>query len=351
MGSRMRFLVFAGLVFFMLAAGKTTACADGFLYITSIPEKTIVKIAGETQGTTPISVSLPTGTYFVEAGLTSYRSTSQNVVVNEGEVTRVELTLDKVTSFRNVVPPVSISNGKGNITFVTDWTPAEIYLDGVKQKERPPVTIKNIPAGIHWLILTSKGYAIYQELTLQNQETRVFRGYFEKVKAGTYQPWAKSWERGGTARSPLNKATAREIEKKQQALPAAINLKMTTTKQNKDSSTLWGKSDSVVVTFQYRKSGTETWETKELQLKIKEEDSFTIENGTYEVWLTATHYKMDTGLLTILVGSSKKKVGEANQHFTKEFAADKLYVYNIVYDGTVTLNYNVTESNQNTKIE
>lgn len=65
--------------------------------------------------------------------------------------------------------------------------------------------------------MISKGYAVYQELTLQNQETRVFQGYFEKVKAGTYQPWAKSWARGETRSSSLTKAA--EIENKRQALP------------------------------------------------------------------------------------------------------------------------------------
>lgn len=345
MGSRMRFLAFAGLALFVFAAGRTTACADGFLYITSIPEKTIIKIDGETQGTAPVSVSLPAGTYFVEASLTSYRSTNQNVVVNEGEVTRVEFKLDKITSSKNVAAPVSTLTGKGNITIISDWQPAEIYLDGIKRKETPPVTIKDIPAGTHWLILTSKGYAVYQELRLQNQETRVFQGYFEQVKAGTYQPWSQPRMWGN--RNLQTKTSADQ----QALLPATINLKMITTKQNKDSSALWGESDSVVITFQYRKSGTETWEKEELQLKTKEEDSFTVEKGTYEVQLTATHYKVDTGLLTVLVGSSKKKVGETSQQFTKEFAADKLYVYNITYDGTVTLKYTVTESAQNTKIE
>lgn len=353
MGSRMRFLVFVGLALFVFAAGKITAYADGFLYVTSSPEKAIVKVAGETQGTAPISVSLPAGTYLVEASLASYQSTSQTVAVNEGEVTRVEFALKKTTSSKNVITP-SAPAGKGNITFITDWTPAEIYLDGVKLKETPPVTIKDIKAGNHWLIVTSKGYAIYQEMMLQNQETRVFQGYFEKVKAGTYQPWSQQrWMHGnrGPSSQQTQQNTAASIAQKRQALPATINLKMTVTKSSSDSSTAWGSSDSLTVTFKYRKSGTETWETKELQLKTKEEDSFTVEKGTYEVQLTAVHYKVDTSLLTVLLGSSKKKSGEASAQFTKEFAADKLYVYNIVYDATDTLKYTVTESDQNTVIE
>jgi len=337
--------------FFVFAAGTaTTACADGFLYVTSSPEKAIIKIAGETIGTAPVSLSLPAGTYLVEAGLTSYLSKSQKVAVNEGEVTRVEFTLNKATSYKGVFTPVSTLTDKGNITIVTDWTPAEIYLDGVKRKETAPVTLKDIPAGTHWLILTSKGYALYHQLRLQNKETRVFQAKFEEVKAGTYQPVMQPWTRG-TWGPQTTRTTAAEIEKKRQALPATINLKMTTTAKNGDSSTLWGSSDLVVVTFQYRKSGTDTWETKELQIKTKEEDSFTVEKGTYDVQLTATHYKVDTGLVTIFTGSSKKKVGESSQKFTKDFAADKLYVYDIAYDGTVTLKYSVTESAQNTEIE
>lgn len=93
------------------------------------------------------------------------------------------------------------------------------------------------------------------------------------------------------------------------------------------------------------------WEKKELQLKTKETDTLTIEKGTYDVQLTAIHYKVDTGWATVLVGSSKNKVGEASRQFTKDFSADKLYTFDITYDGSVTLNYKVTEADQNTKIE
>ncbi len=341
MGSRMRFLVVAGLAFFVFMAGKAaTTYADGFLYVTSNPEKAIIKIDGETQGTTPVSISLPAGTYLIEASLASYNPKTQKVVIKEGEVTRGEFTLTKATT---VTTPTSISSGKGNITFITDWTAAEIYLDGVKRKETTPVTIKDIPAGRHWLIITSKGYAIYQDMMLQNQETRVFQGYFEKVKAGTYQPWSQQrWTYGNRGPSSQQN-TAAEIEKKRQALPATINLKMT-------SSSAWGTSDSVVITFQYRKSGTDTWETKELQFKTKEEDTFTVDNGTYDVKLTAVHSKGDTSLLGVLLGAAKK-VGEVNKAFTQEFAADKLYVYTIAYDGASTLTYKLTETSQNTVIQ
>jgi len=344
MSGKIRFLVFAGLVLVMFAAGKTTACADGFLYITSIPEKAIIKVDGETQGAAPVSISLPAGTYFAEASFESYRSAGQKVGVNEGEVTRIEFKLEKVAAPKAVSAPVLALIGRGNITVVTDWTPAEIYLDGVKRTETPPVTIKGIPAGTHGLILTSKGYAIYREVKLRNQETLVFRESFEKAKAGIYQPWVE------TKKTP----TKEEIEKKRQALPAAIKLKLTSTAQkkaSKDSSALWNESDLIVLTLQYRKSGTESWEKKELQLKTKEEDTFTIEKGAYDVQLTLTRYKVASGLLTVLIESEKKKDGEVREQFKKEFLADKLYAVDIVYDGTVTLNYKVTESDQNTKIE
>ena len=345
MVSRIQFLFFAGLTLFVFAAGQRTACADGFLYITSVPEKAIIKIDGEAQGAAPVSVSLPAGTYFAEASLAFYRPAGQKVAVNEGEVTRIEFKLDKVTAPKTVAAPVLVPVGKGNITIITDWTPAEIYLDGIKRKETPPVTIKDIPAGTHWLVLTSKDCVIYREVKLQNKETLVLREYFEKVKAGVYKPWILD-----TKKTP----TKEEIEMKRQALPASIKLKLTSTAQtkaNKDSSTLWNENDLVVLTLQYRKSGTEAWEKKELQLKTKEEDEFTVEKGAYEIQLILTRYKVASGLLTVLVESGKKKDGEVKEQFKKDFAADRLYAFDITYDGTVNLNYKVTESDQNTKIE
>ncbi|MCX5642297.1 MAG: PEGA domain-containing protein, partial [Candidatus Omnitrophica bacterium] len=332
MDNKIRFLVFVGLALFIFGAGRTTAGADGFLYITSVPEKTIIKIDGENQGAAPVSVSLPAGTYFVEASLASYQTAGQKVAINEGEVTRIELKLEKSTLktiFAPVFTPASTPAGKGNITVMTDWTPAEIYLDGIKRKETPPVTIKGISEGTHGLILVSKGYAIYREVKLKNQETLVFRESFEKAKSGAYQPWVVE-----TKKTP----TKEEIEQKRQALPSTVKMKLTSTAQkkaSKDSSNLWNEGELVVVTLQYRKSGTETWEKKELQIKTKEEDAFTIGKGTYDVQLILTHYKVASGLLTVLIESEKKKDGEVKEQFKKEFAADKLYTFDIVYDGTI----------------
>lgn len=328
MVGRKSFWVLAGLVLLAVLAVKAPAAADGFLYVTSIPDKAIIKIDGETQGSAPLSVSLPKGQYFLEAALDSYKAAGKKVDVAEGEVTRVEFKLEKSTvASKTAVAPVSAAKGKGNITFVTDWTGAEIYLDGARIKETTPATLKGISAGLHSVILVNKGYSVYRQFTLRDQETQVVKESFQQVKDNLT-----------VAAAETNLAT--------------VNLNLTATnpkKSSKNSSGLWDQNDLISVVFQYRKPGAADWTTSELQAASKEADSFTVEKGTYEIQIVATHYKVTSGLLTVLGGAEKKKVAEAKQSFTKDFAAGKIYTFSLNYDGSFDLTYKVTEETQSVK--
>src|SRR5450830_759615 len=104
MTCRMKFLAIMGLAVFAVLAWKAPASANGFLYITSSPENASVKIDGESQGQTPVSVSLPAGRHSVEASLDLYRPLAETVEIGEGEVTKVDFKLEKGSSWNQNLP-------------------------------------------------------------------------------------------------------------------------------------------------------------------------------------------------------------------------------------------------------
>jgi len=149
--------------------------------------------------------------------------------------------------------------------------------------------------------------------------------------------------------------TRQEIEKRRQVLPARIVVKLiagqTLAEEKKPASVFWSERDIVSVVFQYRKFGVEAWKSSELKLGDKEEDAFMIGKGTYEVQMVATHEKQPIGLWTSVVDSENRKVGGSKVLFKKDFAADKLYTFDITYDGNTNLFYRVAEEDLNTGIE
>jgi hypothetical protein len=346
MACRKKVLAIMGLAVFALLAWKAPASANGFLYLTSSPENASVTIDGKSQGQTPVSVSLPAGRHSVEASLELYRSLAETVEVSEGEVTKVNFRLEKGSSWKQVPPLEFAPKGKGKITIITDWPTAEIYLDGYKIKETTPVTLRGISAGSHSLILINKGYAINRQFSLKKQGILTFRESFDQVRNNLYRLNL------GDAGAAL---TAQETEKRRQALPAKIVVKLTTgqtlAEEKKPASVFWSERDIVSVAFQYRKSGAEAWESSELKLGDKEEDTFMIEKGTYEVQMVATHEKQPMGIWTSVIDSKNRNVGGSKVLFRKDFAADKLYAFDITYDGNTNLFYRVAEETLNTSVE
>lgn len=347
MSGRIKLLAVLGLA--VLIAGpawKASADANGFLYIKSSPENAAIKIDGKTHGPAPVSVSLPAGRHSVEASLELYQSLKQNVDVNEGEVTRVDFKLEKSSFWQRILPLEVSPKGTGKISIITDWPDAEIYLDGYKIRATTPATLKGIPDGSHSLILTSKGFAIQRQFSIDEKKTMVFHESFEQVKNNF------SILRFGEIETAL---TREELAKKRRDLPAKIIVTLAvgqnSLEEQKPASIFWSESDIIAVAFQYRRTGSEEWKTSDLSMAEKEQDTFTLENGTYEVQILATHEKQPAGLWTSVIDSERRKIGGSKVLFKKDFKADKLYIFTITYDGASNLSYTVNEENLETWIE
>lgn len=343
----LRFSVLCCAAFLLFASGLNAQ--EGFLRVTSAPEGVTVEIAGKNLGKTPLLTVIAPGEHKLKATLSGYDAITENIKVVENEVTLVQLTMQKQAQVQKGVFQ-RVFSGSGNLTVITDWDNVAVYLDGYKLKDTPPVTIKDVSAGLHSVILVSGDYADSSRVMIQKGKTFVLKKNFEEDKKKLASPAQKT-------ETAVSAAKAAELEKKRQALPAKIVMRLAdssiteTQKQQESSVSLWGEGDLVELAFQYRKSGETVWNMKDLNSKNKKEDSITLEKGTYDIQFTATHYKEPKGVLNIFLGAKKEKVKEYKESLKHEFKPDVQYTYVITYDGKTDFSYELKEEKLNTPVE
>ncbi|HRS06532.1 MAG TPA: PEGA domain-containing protein [Candidatus Ratteibacteria bacterium] len=318
---------------------------EGYLRVISNPDGADVEVAGKNIGKTPVLSVLKPGKYTYKVSLTGYETLSGTTEVVENEVTRLNLTLVKQVQKTPSKPTLTKSaSAKGGLTILTDWQDVSIYLNGHKVNETPPVTLKDVPAGLNSVILVSGDYADSFRILVQQGKTSVLKKNFQEDK-NKYEAQATVTETTVVETSTLVKSM----------LPAKIIVSLTTsvstesTDSKKQDASILGESDSVEVSFRYRKAGETDWNEKTLVSGTKVEESFEIGKGTYEIQLIAVHYKVPTGLLNVLL-SKKEKIREYKESISKEIQPDTKYKYTISYDGK-SFGYKLEEMKLNTSIK
>jgi len=313
---------------------------EGYLRITSIPESASVEISGKTIGKTPILTVLKPGKYTYKLTLTGYETVSGTAEIVENEVTVINITLTKQVQKAPV--PKKTEVAKGKITIITDWQDVTVFLNGHKIDKVPPVTIKDVPAGLNKVILVSGDYADSFHVFVQPGKTSVLKKNFEEDR--------KKYELG-LAESEAVK-TETPIEVKTSKLPAKMVVRLITTvsaDSKKQDVPILGESDVIEVLLQYRKAGETDWNTKTFQSGTKTEDMFEIEKGSYEIQIIASHYKVPTGLLNVLL-TKKEKVREYKESLKKDVQPDVQYTFTVSYDGK-DFSYKLEEAKLNTPVK
>jgi len=318
---------------------------EGYLRVISNPEGADVEIAGKNIGKTPVLSVLKPGKYAYKVSLTGYESLSGTTQVIENEVTKLSLTLIKQAQKVPVKStPTRSASAKGGLTILTDWQDVSIYLNGHRVDETPPVTLKDVPAGLNSVILVSGDYADSFRILVQSGKTSVLKKNFQEDK-NKYEAQATTTETTVVG-TPIVIKTM---------LPAKVIVSLTTSvstegaDSKKQDASILGESDSVEVSFRYRKTGETDWNEKTLVSGTKVEESFEIEKGTYEIQLIAVHYKVPTGLLNVLL-SKKEKIREYKESISKEIQPDTQYKYTVSYDGQ-NFGYKLEEVKLNTSIK
>ncbi|MCM8819033.1 MAG: PEGA domain-containing protein [Candidatus Omnitrophica bacterium] len=324
-------------MFLFLFLPSVLFCQEGYLKVTSSPSNVEIEIDGKNAGKTPIFTVLKPGEYTIKATLVGYKAITQTVKIIENEVTILQLTMEK--EITKPVVTTSLQKFKGKLTIITDREDVSIYLNSKKVDATPPCTLDNIPVGLNSIILVSGEYADSFRVVIQPNKTSVLKVSFEEIKKKSFISEQMRKE---------------EIEAKRSVLPANVVLKLSipeVQKATKTETPIWGESDIVEVSFQYKKTGEANWNSKELQSKNKIEDSFEIPKGIYEIQIIGSHYKEPTGIVNILLGAKKEKVREHKEVFKKEFQPDTQYTITITYNPNTGFSYKLEEKVLNTPIE
>jgi hypothetical protein len=134
-----------------VSAVLTPAQLMGQLYIDSYPSNAQIYIDGDYSGTTPITLTLNQGMYYLNVTKSGYRGFGDNPYVYAGQTTDV---------YANLTPIQTT----GSISVTSSPTSALIYLDGVYQGTTPR-TLTLVTAGTHSIGMNKTGYAYYQKST------------------------------------------------------------------------------------------------------------------------------------------------------------------------------------------
>lgn len=133
----------------------------GFLYVNSTPQGAEVYVSGQLRGRTPISLSLPEGSYPVELRLADYEPYRATLKVEQGRETRLEVRLTPLVR-------------TGTLSLDSRPQGAEVYVDGALVG-RTPLSL-SLPEGRHEVRLLLAGYSEYraQVEVRRNETTQLF---------------------------------------------------------------------------------------------------------------------------------------------------------------------------------
>jgi hypothetical protein len=158
--SRSGYQTYSGTV--SVSSGSTTtvsvtlppvSSSFGSLYLTSNPSGAQVYVDGTYRGSTPTTVgTLSEGTHAVQLRLSGYSDFSQTVMIYGGQTTTLNANLVQPT------PTPSV----GSLSIASSPSAAEVYLDNVF-RGYTPLTLDNIPPGLHAITLRLAGYQDWQE--------------------------------------------------------------------------------------------------------------------------------------------------------------------------------------------
>lgn len=338
----LRRVLFSGFVVCIFCAVIAFA-KEGYLRVVSSPSGADVEIAGKIVGKTPGLFVLKQGKHDYRISLAGYEVITGTVEIIDYEVTTLDLNLVKQEQKIPSKPLITkTATARGRLTIITDWQDVTIYLNGHKVNEAPPVTLKNVPAGLNSVILVSGDYADSFSILVQPGKTSVLKKNFEEDR--------KKYE----SQAAINDAIISEtpIEVRRSMLPARVVVSLNTSvspDSKKQDTQILGESDLVEISFKCRKADKTEWNEKILQSGTKVEESFEIEKGIYEIQLTAVHYKVPTGILNVLL-TKKEKIREYKETIKKEMQPDTQYRYTISYDGK-DFGYKLEEAKLNTPIK
>jgi len=152
----------------------------GYLAVTSEPAGIEVVVDGRSVGSTPVQVELKSGQHMVEALQQHYLPQANRVDLPADEIRKMHFVLTKGSPF--VVQKsqeVLVTAGVGRVNVISEPMGATIEVDGRRVEERAPVTLKDVSAGEHEVVLRLGDKAKRQTITVRSGETSRLEVSFE----------------------------------------------------------------------------------------------------------------------------------------------------------------------------
>jgi hypothetical protein len=126
------------------------AAAGGSLRIESDPPGAEVRLNGAAKGITPLSLSMPAGSYSLTV---QHGSTVKELPVS---VTNGATTIHHITWTDTPASPPAPAAEVGNLSITTDPAGSEVMVDG-QMRGPAPVTLRDLPVGQHRVVVRADG--------------------------------------------------------------------------------------------------------------------------------------------------------------------------------------------------
>lgn len=153
-----------GLLGYWFGTGRGAAEPEsGSVAVTSDPSGAPVSVDGVSRGATPFSVALKPGLHEISVGA-GEQLRSQTVNVTNGGDARVFFELPRGTESA----AVPIAPAVGGLQVVTEPPGAEVLIDG-ETRGVAPLTVSDLKAGEHAVVVKGTGEAVSRTITVQER--------------------------------------------------------------------------------------------------------------------------------------------------------------------------------------
>ena len=198
---------------------------NGFLKIESTPDGAEVVVDGKPVGTTPQSIELPPGEHAVLVKHLYYENAEATVIVEADQVTRRRVDLEPL---------------KGTLTIVSQPAAASVAIDGNRQNDTTPITVKNLTAGPHTITLTLGQKEVSRKAMVVPNQTIVFRAFmdsdeYERARRELEETLRKDYAASKWTESAKDASSLVELDPLNEAAIFRLAMSLRASKQRDDA--------------------------------------------------------------------------------------------------------------------
>lgn len=313
----------------MLVGGLAPAAGEGFLRVTSEPAGVAISVEGELLGKTPLLAAHAPGEFPLRAELEGHLVREETITIAENEITRLHLEMETPRAARR--PGRRAERAHGQLVVTSDRADTVVFLDGRRVDASVPLAVRDVRPGERSLILVSGDRAAYFQVVVVSGQTVEIDHSFDgdRVYQGTVAGETLTGEAPTVAPAAVTPEMAAppaaEAPVRLPLLQLAIEKAAAPEGERAPLSTLWQEANVVEMVVRYRPSADESWQVRQLASTAREGISLELPSADYQFELVSTHYREQRGIASLLMRSTREKVREYRDAFTRRLDPDTVY--------------------------